>query len=227
MGTLQFKRGLADNLPTEAEAGEPLFTTDTKKIYVGNGKGNALTEFSNSNQTANQLAQKAEKEHTHESTEITDFDSAVDNRISMQKGKSNGLATLDTTGKIPNSQIPNAFKEAAVVDNITARDALDAFQGLHAFVVDASADPTVGAGGGAEYVYNGTKWIKISEFNNLDTLVDWSNIQNKPDFVSTITDLEGMPNLEGQAGMLLSVLPDESGLGFLAPFDGNFDGGLF
>lgn len=88
----------------------------------------------------------------------------MDNRIALQKGQANGIATLDTTGKIPNAQIPNTFKEAAVVDNITERDTLSAFEGLHAFVIDASADSTVGSGGGAEYVYNGTKWIKISEF---------------------------------------------------------------
>lgn len=227
MGTLQIRRGLAENLPVEAAAGELLFTTDTKKFYIGNGEDNALTEFNNAAQLANYLAQKAEKEHTHTHDNITDFATAVDGRITAQKGQANGLATLDTSGKIPNAQIPNVFKEAAVVDNITQRDELDAFEGLHALVVDASADTTVGAGGGAEYVYNGTKWIKISEFNNLDTLVDWSNIQNKPDFVTTVTDLEGMPPLEGQAGMLLQVLPDESGLGLIAPPSGDFDGGSF
>lgn len=227
MGLLQIKRGLAENLPVEAEAGELLFTTDTKKFYIGNGEGNALTEFNNAAQLANFLLQKAEKVHTHTASEITDFSSATDERIASQKGQANGLATLDSAGKIPNSQIPNVFKEAAVVNNITERDALNAFSGLHALVVDASADSTVGAGGGAEYVYNGSKWIKISEFNNLDTLVDWSGIQNKPDFVQTITDLSDVPSLDNQGGMLLCVLPDESGIGFMAPFDGNFDGGLF
>lgn len=227
MGTLQIRRGLAENLPIEAAAGELLFTTDTKKFYIGNGEGNPLTEFNNAAQLANFLAQKAEKEHTHTAENITDFATAVDERITAQKGQANGLATLDTSGKIPNSQIPNVFKEAAVVENITARDELDAFEGLHALVIDASADSTVGAGGGAEYVYNGTKWVKISEFNNLDTLVDWSNIQNKPDFVTNITDLEGIPTLENQAGMLLQVLPDESGFGFIAPPSGDFDGGSF
>ncbi|MBR1625967.1 MAG: hypothetical protein IJ681_02360 [Bacteroidales bacterium] len=227
MGYLQIKRGLSENLPVEAKPGELLFTTDTKKFYIGNGEGNALTEFANAAQLANFLLQKAEKTHTHPSSQVTDFASAVDNRIALQKAKANGIATLDSSGKIPNAQIPNVFKEAAVVDNITARDALNAFSGLHALVVDASADSTVGAGGGAEYVYNGTKWVKISEFNNLDTLVDWSGIQNKPSFVSSITDLADVPSLDNQGGMLLCVLPDESGIGFIAPFDGNFDGGLF
>ena len=227
MGKLQIKRGLAENLPTEAALGELLFTTDTKKFYIGNGEGNALTEFANAAQLANFLLQKAEKVHTHTSTDISDFTAATDERIANQKGQANGLATLDSTGKIPNAQIPNVFKEAAVVNNITERDALNAFSGLHALVIDASADSTVEAGGGAEYVYNGSKWIKISEFNNLDTLVNWENVQNKPNFVTKITDLEGIPSLEGQAGMLMQVLPDESGLGFIAPPSSDFDGGTF
>ena len=37
--TLRFKRGLASGLPTGL-AGEPLFTTDTFDLYIGNGTGN-------------------------------------------------------------------------------------------------------------------------------------------------------------------------------------------
>jgi hypothetical protein len=37
--TLRFKRGLASGIPT-ALAGEPLFTTDTFDLYIGNGTGN-------------------------------------------------------------------------------------------------------------------------------------------------------------------------------------------
>lgn len=143
MGTLQIRRGLAENLPTEAAAGEILFTTDTKKFYVGNGDGNALTEFNNAAQLTNFLAQKAEKEHTHTAENITDFATAVDERITAQKGQANGLATLDTSGKIPNAQIPNVFKEAAVVDNITARDALDAFEGLKTTMLHPKLQSTI------------------------------------------------------------------------------------
>lgn len=46
-------------------------------------------------------------------------------------------------------------------------------------VIDASGDETVESGGGAEYVYNGSKDKNI-ESNELDTLVDWENVQNKP-----------------------------------------------
>lgn len=228
MGNIQIKRGLAENLPSEALLGEILYTTDTKKFYIGNGEGIALTEFNNATQLTNFLANKANKSHTHSSNEITDFATSVDSRITIQKGVANGIATLDVNGKIPTTQIPTTFKEASVVDTISERDALTPFSGMHALVIDASADSTVESGGGAEYVYNGTKWIKISEFNSLDTLVDWTNVQNKPEFVSSTLDLEDMPaTLEGCANMILCVKPDETGYTFTAPSSGDIDGGSF
>ena len=39
MGTIQIKRGLSTKLPTSAAVGELLYTTDTKRFYVGNGEG--------------------------------------------------------------------------------------------------------------------------------------------------------------------------------------------
>ena len=228
MGTIQIKRGLEANLPTEAADGELLYTKDTKKFYIGNGEGHALTVFENAEQLKTYLAGKSDTGHTHTVIEITDFDTSVDERITAQKGQPNGIAALDGTGKIPNAQIPTSFKEAAVVENIAARDELTPFQGMHALVIDASGDATVESGGGAEYVYNGTKWVKISEFNELDTLIEWSNVQNKPEFVTKITDLEDIPDsLTGQAGMILVVNPEENGFVFTSQFSGNIDGGEF
>jgi hypothetical protein len=58
-----------------------------------------------------------------------------------------------------------------VVADIAARDALSASDGLsegdRAFVVNASADATVNSGS-AEYIYDGTSWIKVTEVESLD-----------------------------------------------------------
>ena len=37
MGTIQIKRGLKANLPSEAVIGALLYTIDEKKFYIGNG----------------------------------------------------------------------------------------------------------------------------------------------------------------------------------------------
>jgi len=74
-----------------------------------------------------------------------------------------------------------------VVANITARDALSSSDGLsegdRAYVVDASSDSTVSSGG-AEYIYDGTAWIKVTEVESLDltgstpTNLSWNSSTN-------------------------------------------------
>ena len=71
---------------------------------------------------------------------------------------------------------------AKVVADITARDALTSEEGLIAYVVDATGDSTVKSGG-ASYIYDGSNWIKISEFESMDMIIDWTDIQNKPNIV--------------------------------------------
>lgn len=227
MGTIQIKRGLAANLPASAEIGEILYTSDTKCFYVGNGSGVALTKFENSSQLASYLTAKSNIGHAHSNSEISDFTLGVDNRINLQKGVANGIANLDMSGKIPTSQIPAIFKEAIVVDNISARDALSVFSGMHTLVLDATDDNTVESGG-AEYVFNGTSWQKISELNNLDMIVSWDSIQNKPDFIQSFLDLIDTPDtFTGMGGKLIAVKSDLSGLEFVDQLSGNIDGGLF
>lgn len=227
MGTIQIKRGLAADLPTSASAGELLFTIDTKKFYVGNGIGNALTSFENSTQLATYLAGKSDVGHNHASADITDFNTSVDARITAQKGVSNGIASLDVNGKIPNSQIPSTFKEAYVVADIDARNALTAFSGMHALVLNATADATVEAGG-AEYVYDGTLWQKIAELNDLDLVINWEDIQNKPNYLGSFINLPDTPaTYAGQSGKLVVVNSAETGVEFIDTVTTNVDGGSF
>lgn len=68
-----------------------------------------------------------------------------------------------------------------VVDNIAARNALTPTTNLQVVVIDASADPTVTAGS-ATYIYRlaTTSWIKISESESMDVVLNWDNIVGKP-----------------------------------------------
>nr|BDD43903.1 hypothetical protein 1 [bacterium] len=227
MGKIQVKRGQSTNLPSSAGEGEVLFTLDTKKFYVGNGVGSALTEFENAAQVAAHLSGKSNVGHTHTSSGITDFDASVDARITLQKGAANGLATLDVSGKIPTSQIPATFKEAQVVVDIAARDALSVFTGMHALVLDATADSTVETGG-AEYVYDGTGWSKISELNDLDMVIDWADIQNKPSYLGSFINLPDTPSsFTGQAGKIVAVNSAGNALEFIETIVSDIDGGTF
>lgn len=114
------------------------------------------------------------------STKLTEIDSAIDTKISAsEKGVANGVATLDTNGTIPVSQLPSTVKELRVVNDIAARNALTAFEGLSVYVKDATGDATV-TEGSATYIYDGTAWVKTSEGESLDVVLDWANLQGVP-----------------------------------------------
>lgn len=227
MGTIQIKRGLSTNLPNAAALAEILYTTDTKRLYIGNGGENGLTEIANFEELLELLNNRAEKSHTHEIDEIINFEDSVDERITIQKGNPNGIATLDENGLVPQTQIPTIFKEAEVVADIAERDSLTPFSGLHALVLNATDDPTVEKGG-AEYIYNGEKWLKISELADLDAIITWDKVTNKPYLVENLLDLSDTPtSFTNQSGKVLAVKHDESGLEFTNIYTGDVDGGTF
>ena len=94
--------------------------------------------------------------------------------------KANGLVKLDENALIPAALIPAEFKEIKVVDDVAARDALqNPFVGLSAFVKNATGDATVKAGG-AFYIYDGAAWVKTSEAESMDVVLNWSAIEDKP-----------------------------------------------
>lgn len=68
-----------------------------------------------------------------------------------------------------------------IVDDIAARDALDATNALQVLVIDASADPTV-TSGAATYVWREatSAWVKISEAESMDLSLSWSALSGRP-----------------------------------------------
>ena len=98
---------------------------------------------------------------------------------SANKGVANGYASLGSDGLVPIAQLPTGTKECDVVADITARNALSPFKGLRVYVVNATGDATV-ASGGADYIHDGSAWIKTGEAESMDVVVDWANLTNKP-----------------------------------------------
>lgn len=95
----------------------------------------------------------------------TDLES---NKINnTEKGANNGVATLNSIGKIPNSQIPSiAITSVYVVANITARDALTVDEGDVAIVNDA------GSGQPNSYIYDGSAWQELKKPADVVTSVN-------------------------------------------------------
>lgn len=68
-----------------------------------------------------------------------------------------------------------------IVDDVAARDALTPDNAQRVFVVDATADASVDAGG-AEYMWReaSNAWIKISETESQDLVLAWASLSGKP-----------------------------------------------
>lgn len=118
-------------------------------------------------QIAGQLATKSDVGHTHTVADITDYatatDSRADDRISLQKGAANGLATLDGAGKIPTNQLPAlAITNVSVVTTIAERDALTAETGDVCKVTNSD-----GSGNPQTFIYDGTEWVDVQETSDV------------------------------------------------------------
>ncbi len=117
--------------------------------------------------------------HTHIQNIATNTHPQIDSFV-LSKGQSNGLASLDSTGKIPLSQLPSTFQnEVTVVPTIAARDALIASTGDVAKVLND------GFGLTKSYIWDGSTWIEITD--QQDPIV--SNIWRGGNKFTTSTDL--------------------------------------
>lgn len=66
------------------------------------------------------LGGKANTSHTHTASEITDFSTAADARINAARGANNGIAALDSGGKVPSSQLPSYVDDVEEYANFAA-----------------------------------------------------------------------------------------------------------
>lgn len=75
----------------------------------------------------------------------------------------------------------SGLNEITVFDTITDRDNADTAVTKYAYVVDASDDETV-TSGGASYVYNDSTddWVKTSESESMDLVLNWNKIVGGP-----------------------------------------------
>jgi hypothetical protein len=70
-----------------------------------NDIGTTTIDLWSASKITSELAGKSEIDHTHTVSDITNFNTETDARITLQKGNANGLASLDGSGKVPASQI--------------------------------------------------------------------------------------------------------------------------
>jgi hypothetical protein len=108
---------------------------------------------------------------------ISDFNTAADARITAQKGQNNGIATLDSSGKVPTGQIPAILNDVFTVANETAQLELDADQGDFAIRTDENKT----------YVHNG---------GSAGTMADWSEFLFPASPVNSVNGATGNVSLD-------------------------------
>lgn len=114
----------------------------------------------------------------HVEVYVTSADASVVKRI----------VNIDDIQSMINSSISasNAFE---IVADIAARNALSLSGNKFVLVLDATGDVTV-TSGAATYAWRSatSTWVKISEYESLDVVLNWSAIQNKPS--SSVADID-------------------------------------
>lgn len=112
---------------------------------------------------------------------IREIENAIADKISVTAiNQANGVAGLDENGLIPVRLIPTEFKEIHMVEDIAGRDEMgDLFVGKTVYVKDATGDESVKRGG-AYYIWDGSAWLKTSESESLDVVLNWEAIEGKP-----------------------------------------------
>lgn len=88
------------------------------------------------------------------------------------KGKANGYASLDSNGKVPLSQLPDASKsQTFVVTNEAERNNLTGM---------LSGDKAYEISTGNSYIYDGSTWRVLARADWENVNLDWGNIKNAP-----------------------------------------------
>lgn len=181
---IKIRRGLASAIPT-LDAGEIAYTTDTKRLYMGEGSANIM--FYNA----------------------PDVDALLGNKQSTsQKGQANGYASLGADGKVPTAQLPDAIVGAmvyqgvwnATTNNPTIPAAASGNKGHYYKVsvagstnIDGITDWKVGDW----IVSNGTMWDKIDNTEQVSSVagkvgavtLEAADITNFQTAVSANTDV--------------------------------------
>ncbi|MFA5395638.1 MAG: hypothetical protein WC346_06400 [Methanogenium sp.] len=166
---IKLKRGELSNLPTIANIGEPLLAMDTGELFYGNFPSGSV-----------------------ESVKIQSVNI-------IDKGDPNGIATLDGSGKIPTSQLPDI-----VLGAVNYQGTWDASSGNAPALSPEKGDYYVinvdgnfNLNGITDWkvgdwsIYNGTVWEKV---DNTESVVS-VNGQNGVVVLDTDNIAEGIVNL--------------------------------
>lgn len=142
-----------------------------------------LPTESSGNLDANRVIENDSKKFitTTEKQKISSIEQRVNNADSRIDGLQDEIglkANLDTSNKVPISELPDSLKDIRVVDDIPMRNTLSTYDGLTVYVVDSFDD--TGVHEEAEYIYQGSNSTWRKKNLSLNVVLDWANLQGTP-----------------------------------------------
>jgi hypothetical protein len=145
------------------------------------------------NQTDSYLLDRTNHTSTQLASTISNFDAQADSRITLQKGNTNGLASLDGTGKVPLTQLPSS-----VVGGVTYISAWNA----------AINSPPLASGVGTKGYYY---VVNVAGSTSLDGISSW----NIGDWVifdgivwEKVDNTDSVSSVNGQVGTVVLTKSD-------------------
>ena len=146
--------------------------------------------------------------HTHDDRYYTksEVDADLAGKVGIgQVGNANGLATLDSGGKIPTDQLPAlAIKDTFTVSSQAAMLALTAEKGDMAI-------HTAGPDSGKTYVLAANpastlaNWRELTTYTPPATPTDWAAIPNKPAFIAAGATAEEARGMVGAGNVMTAI----------------------
>jgi ribosomal protein L18 len=141
------------------------------------GKLSSIQDGATANDTDANLKNRVNHTGTQPASTISDFNTSADARISAQKGQNNGLASLDSGGKVPSAQLPAlAITDTFVVASQAAMLALNAETGDVAVRTDLNKS----------FILKGS---------SAATLIDWQELLTPTDAVQSVNGKTGSVTL--------------------------------
>ena len=153
-----------------------LLNYDINEHRTINDAGTSLTSLWSSDKISTELAGKANTIHTHVAADVTDFSTAVDARITLQKAAPLGLATLDGGGKVPASQLPSSLQYQGVWDASTNTPTLTSGVGTNGYFYIVNVAGTTTLDGISSWairdwaVFDGTAWQKVDNTESVTSV---------------------------------------------------------
>lgn len=189
------------NVGTNSHAAIDAHLADADKHREINDSASTSTDLWSASKIASELSLKAGAAHSHSSGDVSDFaaaaDARADARIAAQRGAADGIASLDSGGKVPASQLSlsNVVYQGGwnASTNTPTLTSSVGTQG-HYYVVTTSGTTSIDSvaswASGDWIIFNGSAWEKADHTDSV------TSVAGKQGAVSLVKADVGLANVD-------------------------------